>query len=236
MPYAGFSGKVALTDAPSTAKRPYVIMNSAMSLDGKIATWRGRSRLSSPEDLRRVHRLRAKVDGILVGLRTLLADDPKLTVKFARGHNPARVIADSYARTPLDAYVVRSATETPTIIAVTSRASKRKVRALERAGVRVLVCGRGRRTSLPLLLQRLRGLGVQRLLVEGGGTLNWSMLSQGLVDEVSVAISPRILGGAKSVTLVEGEGVGRIEDAVRVRLMSVKRYGTDLVASYRVLS
>ncbi len=215
--------------------RPYVVLNSAMSLDGKIATPEGDSRLSSPEDLRRVHRLLASVDGIMVGLGTLLADDPKLMVKLVRGRNPHRIIVDSKARTPLDAFVIKTAAKTPTIIAVTSRASKRRVRELENACATVLTCGRGPQVSLTLLLTRLRATGIEKILLEGGGTLSWSMLSEGLVDEVSVAISPRIVGGADAVTLAEGDGVARIKDAVRLRLVSVKDYGSDLVLRYRVL-
>ncbi len=216
-------------------RRPFVVLNSAMSLDGRIATFGGESRLSSPEDLRRVHRLRAMVDGIIVGVGTLLADDPKLTVRLAKGGKPRRIIVDSRARTPLDAFVVKSARETPTIVATTYSAPEARVERLRKSGVIVLRCGRGSRVSLHFLLARLRKMGVRKLLLEGGGTLNWSMLSQGLVDEVIVAISPRILGGAESVSLAEGEGVGRIRDAVGLRLESVKRYGSDLVVFYRVL-
>lgn len=215
--------------------RPYVILNSAMSLDGKIATSGGESRLSSPEDLKRVHRLRAAVDGIMVGLGTLLADDPKLTVKLVSGRNPRRIIVDSKARTPLDAYVIRTASQTTTIIAVTSKAPKRRIERLEKAGAVVLKCGTGSWVSLSLLLRRLRAMGSEKILLEGGGTLNWNMLSQGLVDEVSVAISPRILGGTGAVTLAEGVGVPRIKDAVRLCLMSARKYGSDLVVHYKVL-
>jgi len=207
-----------------------------MSLDGKIATSRGDSKLSSPEDLRRVHRLRASVDAIMVGLGTVLADDPKLTVKLARGANPVRVIVDSKARTPLKAYVVKTVAQTETIIAVTSRASIRRVLALQKARLTILTCGNGPRVLLPLLLRRLWDRGVRRILLEGGGTLNWSMLSERLVDEVSVAISPRILGGADAVTLVDGIGVGRVEDALRLRLVGTKVYGSDRVLRYRVLA
>lgn len=206
-----------------------------MSLDGKIATFRRESDLSSPEDLKRVHRLRATVDGIMVGVGTLLADNPKLTTRLVKGRNPKRIIVDSTARTPLDTYLVKSARETPTIVATTSRAPASRVERLQEAGVTVLKCGIGPRVSLRLLLSRLRQRGVRKLLLEGGGTLNWSMLSQGLVDEVSVAISPRILGGAKAVALVGGEGVGRTRDAVKLRLAGVKRYGSDLILTYRVL-
>jgi len=214
---------------------PYVVLNAAMSLDGKIATAVGESRLSSPEDFKRVHRLRASVDAIMVGLGTLLADDPKLTVRLGIGKNPRRIIVDSRARTPLDAYVVRSASQTPTVIAVTSKAPRRKVKELEEAGTTVLTCGRGPKVSLRFLLTRLRKMGVKRILLEGGGTLNWSMLSHGLVDEISVAISPRVLGGANAITLAEGQGVRRIKEAVKLRLMNVREYGEDLVVRYRVL-
>ncbi len=212
-----------------------MILNAAMSLDGKIATAESESKLSSPEDLKRVHSLRASVDAIMVGLGTLLVDDPKLTARLVRGPNPTRVIVDSSARTPLNAYVVKSASQTPSLIAVSSRAPKWKVKELREAGATVLICGRGRRVSLRLLLSRLRKMGIMKLLLEGGGTLNWSMLSQGLVNEISVAISPRILGGADAITLAEGRGVARIRDAVRLRLMDAREYGADLVVRYRVL-
>lgn len=216
--------------------RPYVILNSAMSLDGKIATSRGDSRLSSPEDLRRVHILRASVDAIMIGLGTLLADDPKLTVKLVKAANPVRVIVDSKARTPLNAFVVKTASQTQTIVAVTSRAPRRKVGLLQKAGVTILTCGNGSRVFLPLLLRSLWERGIRRILLEGGGTLNWSMLSEGFVDEVSVAISPRILGGADAVTLADGRGVKQVEDALTLRLVSTKAYGSDTVLRYRVLA
>lgn len=214
--------------------RPYVILNSAMSLDGKIATFTGDSRLSSPEDLRRVHRLRASVDGIMIGVGTLLADDPNLTVKHAKGPNPTRIIVDSNARTPLNANVVRTARQTPTVVAVTSRAQLLRVRGLRRAGVRVLSCGNRSKVSLPILMKNLRAMRINRILLEGGGTMNWSMLNQRLVDEVSVAISPRILGGADATTLVDGEGVSRVREGVELRLLSRKKYGKDLVLRYEV--
>ncbi len=215
--------------------RPRVILNAAMSLDGKIATSTGESRLSSPADLIRVHRLRASVDGIMVGLRTILIDDPRLTVRFDGQHKLHRIIVDSNARIPLDAYVVRTASETPTIVAVTSQAGGRRVSALSSAGVTVLRCGSGPRVSLSILLRRLKGIGIRSVLLEGGGQLNWSMLSQGLVDEITVAISPVILGGARAVTLVEGDGSESIGGAVRLRLLGSKSYGRDLVLRYKVL-
>ena len=218
----------------SRNSRPYVILNAAMSLDGKIATYTGDSRMSSPADLRRVHRLRASVDGIMVGLRTLLRDDPKLTVKFARGRKPHRIIVDSNAQTPLTSYVVRTAREIPTIVAVTSRAPKNRIETLERRGVKVFVCGKCPLVSVKTLLQNLRNLGIRKILLEGGGALNWSMLSRGFVDEVSVAITPRILGGEKAVSLVEGKGVALVKDDVKLKLLRTAKYGPDLVVQYKV--
>ena len=220
---------------PAKTLRPFVHLNAAMSLDGKIATYSGDSRMSSPEDLRRVHQLRASVDAIMVGIRTLLRDDPRLTVKFLRGTSPSRIIVDSRARTPLNSYVVRTAKETPTIIAVTSSAAKKKIVQLQRKGVRVLACGRGSRVSLKLLLKRLKSLGIGRILLEGGGELNWSMLSEGLVDEMSVAITPRVLGGTRATSVIAGKGVAQVKDGIRLKATGTSRFGPDLVVKYKVL-
>ena len=220
----------------SRNSRPYVILNAAMSLDGKIATYTGDSRMSSPADLRRVHSLRASVDGIMVGMRTLLRDNPRLTVKIPKDRKPHRIIVDSNAQTPLTSYVVRTAKEIPTIVAVTSRVPKNRIEILERRGVKVLVCGKGRLVSVKILLQTLRKLGIRKILLEGGGALNWSMLISGLVDDVSVTITPRILGGEKAVTLVEGKGTPLVKDGVKLKLLNTAKYGPDLVVRYKVLS
>ena len=225
---------MALAMPSSRNSRPYVVLNAAMSLDGKIATYTGDSRMSSPADLGRVHRLRASVDGIMVGMRTLLRDDPKLTVKLARGRKRHRIIVDSTAQTPLTSYVVRTAREIPTIVAVTSRAPKNRIEILEQRGVKVFVCGKGPLVSVKILLQTLRKLGIRKILLEGGGALNWSMLGSGLVDEISVSITSRILGGEKAVSLVEGKGVAQVKDAVKLKLLRTSKYGPDLVVLYKV--
>jgi 2,5-diamino-6-(ribosylamino)-4(3H)-pyrimidinone 5'-phosphate reductase len=215
--------------------RPYVILNAAMSLDGKIATYTGDSRMSSPADFRRVHRLRASVDGIMVGTRTLLRDNPKLTARFAKEHKPHRIIVDSNALTPVTSYVVRTAKAIPTVVAVTSRAPKNRIKILKQRGVKVLVCGTGPLVSVKILLQTLRKLGIRKILLEGGGALNWSMLNNRLVDEVSVAITPRILGGQKAVSLVEGRGSPLVRDGINLRLLNTTKYGPDLVVRYKVI-
>ena len=180
--------------------------------------------------------MRASVDGIMVGMRTLLRDDPKLTVKFAKDRKPHRIIVDSNAQTPLSSYVVTTAREIPTIIAVTSRAETKMINALRDRGVTVLVCGNGPLVSPRILVKNLRRLGIRRILLEGGGILNWSMLANGLVDEISVAITPRILGGATAVSLVEGKGIPFVKNGVKLRLLRTAKYGPDLVVRYKVLS
>lgn len=212
--------------------RPKVILNAGMTLDGKIATRSRDSRISCSEDITRVHRLRSEADGIMVGLNTVLIDDPKLTAhKIAGGRNPVRVIADSRARTPLKAKVLQPGAST--IIAVSMNAPEERVEAL-RKKAEVLVLGEYE-VDLEALMKELYQRKLRTLLLEGGGTLNWSMLKAGLVDEVRVAIAPRIVGGVQAVTLVEGEGYGLIQEGVKLRLKKSYALGEDIVLEYEVL-
>jgi len=211
--------------------RPYAILNAAMTLDGKIATVAGDSMISCGADLDRIHRLRARVDAVMIGVGTVLADNPSLTVRRTRGKNPARVIVDSEARTPPTAKVLDGSAKT--IIAVTSRAPKQRVRGLLSAGAKVVLCG-SEKVCLPKLLKKLHAQGVRKLLLEGGSTLNWGMLNQGLVDEVQVAVAPRIVGGAAARTLVGGEGFARVSKSIKLERLSVKRVGEDLLLTYMV--
>ena len=210
---------------------PYVILNAAMTLDGKIATVAGDSKISCERDLNRVHGLRASVDAVMVGVGTVLADDPLLTVRRVRGKNPARVIVDGEARTPTDARVLDDSAKT--IIAVSKRAPKRKLEELCATGAEVIVVG-DRGVNLRGLLERLHQLGVRKLLLEGGSTLNWGMLKRGLVDELRVAVAPRIVGGSKAKPLVGGAGFAEVRDGVKLKLLNVKKIGNDLLLTYRV--
>lgn len=211
--------------------RPYVILNAAMSLDGKIATVTGDSKISCEEDLDRIHMLRASVDAVMVGLGTVLADNPSLTVRRASGDNPVRVVVDSLGKTPLDAKVLDSSART--IIAVTTKALKRNMKRLLRKGVQVIAVGE-EEVDLKKLLGKLHGLGVQRLLLEGGSTLNWGMLRRGLVDEVKVAVAPYLLGGEEARTLVGGRGFSRISKSISLNLVSFDWVGEDLLLTYLV--
>ncbi len=214
-------------------RRPHVIMNAGMTLDGKLATVAGDTRISGREDLERVHRIRAEVDGVMVGIGTVLHDDPRLTVhKVPSERQPARVVADSLARTPPEARILSD--EAPTIIGVSRAAPEERVRRLRDRGAQVVVCGDSR-VELRCFMERLYEMGIRKLLLEGGGTLNFSMLREGLVDEVRVAIAPVIVGGREAVTLVDGEGFESIDAGVHLRLRRYYPLGKDFVLEYEVV-
>ncbi len=221
-----------------------VTINGAMTVDGKIATASGDSKISSKQDLVRVHKLRASVDAIVVGISTILADDPRLTVRLVRGRNPARVIVDSRGRIPVDSQVMQTASRIRTIMAVTDQAPEEKIGKLEGMGAEVLVISEGKKgqsaavphgVNLKELFRRLDMMGMKKVLVEGGGELNWSLLRLGLVDELTVTIAPKIAGGRLATTLVEGDGADEIAQGISLELWQVERKKTgELVLHYRL--
>jgi 2,5-diamino-6-(ribosylamino)-4(3H)-pyrimidinone 5'-phosphate reductase len=220
-------------------------MNGAMTVDGKIATASGDSKISSKQDLVRVHKLRASVDAIVVGISTILADDPQLTVRLVKGKNPARVIVDSKGRIPIDSKIMLTASKIRTIVAVTDKAPEEKRQKLEDMGAQVLLISEGKRgesaavphgVNLKELFDRLERMGFGKILVEGGGELNWSLLRLGLVDELTVTIAPKIAGGRLATTLVEGDGFDEIAQGIRLKLGKVERKMTgELLLHYKLL-
>jgi len=211
--------------------RPYVILNAAVSLDGKIATRLGDSEFSSPEDWERVHRLRCQVDAIMIGVNTVLVDDPKLTVKS--GRKLLKIVVDSLARTPPTARIITHRGESMVMVAVGGEAPSYKIKALKRAGAEVFRAGRKRKVNLKILMGELHRRGVRKLLVEGGGNLNWGLLKEGLVDEVQVAITPVLVGGKEAVSLVEGEGFGKVSEAQKLKLLSVEKAGFNILLKFK---
>jgi diaminohydroxyphosphoribosylaminopyrimidine deaminase/5-amino-6-(5-phosphoribosylamino)uracil reductase len=209
---------------------PFVALKSAMSLDGKIATAGGESRWITGERARRLaHRLRAQHDAVMVGVETALADDPELTVRMAKGRSPLRVVVDSRARTPATARLLQS-DERPPIIAVTDAAPAVSRNRLQSAGAEVWVSPAANgRVDLCWLLRRLAETGVNSLLIEGGGTLAAGALAAGAVDRVYFFIAPLILGGARALTPVEGDGIRSLAIAWRIQSMRVRRIGEDLL-------
>ncbi len=215
-----------------TTGLPFVALKAAMSLDGKIATVRGESKWITGERARAAaHRLRSRHDAVMVGVGTVLADDPLLTVRRSRGRTPLRVVADSRARTPPTARLL-GADERPPVVAVTRLAPKARVRRLERGGANVWTVGsRAGKVNLRSLMKRLGGEGVQSVLVEGGGTLAAGVLAGGLVDRVYFFVAPRLIGGARALSPVEGAGVARLSEAWRLKSVRVRRVGEDLLIS-----
>jgi len=214
--------------------KPYVILNAAMTLDGKIATKKGSSEISGEDDLKRVHELRKNSDAIMVGINTVLADDPRLTVHKIPANlkdNPTRIVVDNKARIPLKSRVLND--EAPTIIAVTKKAPVNRVKSLQKK-VEVLICG-DEQVNLKKLLEELAKRGLKSLMLEGGSTLNYSMFEDELIDEVRVCIAPMIAGGTKSKTLVDGSGVDYMNNAYKLRLKKSYKLGNDLIVEYNVI-
>lgn len=207
-----------------------------MTLDGKIATKTGSSEISGPKDLLRVHKLRKGMDAIMVGINTVLADDPRLTVHKMSSKpddNPIRVVVDSKARTPLNYRIINS--EAPSIIAVSTEAPTGRIKSLESVeNVEVVICG-NERVDLEFLMEKLSEKGIKTLMLEGGSTLNYSMFEAGLVSEVKLCIAPMIAGGNQAKTLVDGDGVDYMKDAFRLKFKKSYTLGEDLIVEYDVL-
>jgi len=214
-----------------TTARPFVTLKLALSLDGKIATRTGQSRWITGERARRiVHRLRARSDAVMVGVGTVLADDPELTARGVRAaRQPLRVVADSQARTPPAAKIIH-ASDRPALIAVTAQAPDERLRGLRAAGAEVAVLPeRDGRVDLDALLDELGRREVASLLVEGGGKLAGSLIEQELVDKAVFFIAPKIIGGAGAPTAVAGRGVAEVADARRLRDVRCRRSGEDFM-------
>ncbi len=213
-----------------------------MSADGKIATVeRRQTRISGGRDFDRVDSLRAESDAIMVGVGTILADDPSLTVKSEKrreerrkarkAENPVRIVVDNHARTPVDAEILNKG-KGKRIIAVSKLAI---VEDVERLGEKaeILICGK-EEVNLRNLLYLLWQRGVSRLMVEGGATLNWSLISQGLVDELYIYVGNMIIGGENAPTLVDGKGFTSEEKMVRLELLSAERMDEGVLLRWRV--
>ena len=218
----------------------HVVVNAAMSADGKLSTReREQIAISGPDDFERVDSLRADSDAVMVGVGTVLADDPSLTVDSAtrieartdqgKPPQPARIVADSSLRTPLDARILDDAAET--ILLVSDAVADSRVSALEDDGVTVVTAGEGR-VDLRAAFAELEAMGLDQVMVEGGGELIFSLFEAGLVDELSVFVGSVVIGGRDAPTLADGDGF--VADFSRLELRTVERLDDGVLLRYDV--
>lgn len=207
-----------------------VIINCAMSADGKIALrTRKQTHISSDEDKRRVHKLRNQADAILVGIETVIADDPKLTVnaKYVRNpRNPIRIILDSNGRTPRKAFVLNGVART--IIVTNEKCDK------EFPNAETIRCGK-EEIELKKLMKILSKKGIETLLVEGGSKVIWSFLDSRIADEVNIFIGSIVIGGEKAPTAAGGAGAQDERSIVALHLKRVKAFGGGVLLTYEVM-
>ncbi|MGH8070677.1 MAG: bifunctional diaminohydroxyphosphoribosylaminopyrimidine deaminase/5-amino-6-(5-phosphoribosylamino)uracil reductase RibD [Candidatus Entotheonellia bacterium] len=241
---AGIEVKLPVLEAEATAlnevfikyittKRPFVLLKVAASLDGKIATVTGESRWITNERSRLlVHQLRDQVDAVMVGINTVLRDDPLLTTRLpgGGGRDPMRIIVDSRLRLPCEARVLTASTSACTLIATTAEAPREKRLQLEAVGAKVLIVeGDGPGVPLGSLMEQLGTMQVSSILLEGGGELHSSALRVGIVDKVLYFLAPKLIGGRSAPPAIGGAGFARLEEAVTLERMQVRQLDGDLL-------
>ena len=211
--------------------RPHVILSAAISVDGKIATKTGDSKLSSKQDSIRLHKLRSKVDAILVGKNTVAVDDPLLTVRHTKGKNPIRIVLDSKGTLSDKSKILQTSDKIKTIIVVSKKITKSNYNKLNKFPVELIVTGDSS-VNIKSLLRKLFTKKIKTILVEGGGTINWEFIKQNIFDELIITLSPFLIGGNNAISFVEGEGFDNISKSPNLRLKSVKRLKNHLVLHY----
>lgn len=213
-----------------TKKMPYVTLKLAMSVDGRIATVAGESKwITGMEARRHVHKMRSESDAVMVGVNTVLKDDPALTVRLAEGKNPARVVVDSLLRTPLDAKIFDNAGKARLIIFTTNAAPADKIKKAQAKGAEVVTVPKsGGGVDLKKVLRELGSRAIASLLVEGGGSLGASLMKAGLVDRISFFIAPIVLGG-DAVPGIGPLGIKKMAKALVIKDMTIKNIGKDIL-------
>jgi len=214
-------------------EKPFIILSAAMTIDGKIASRDGDPDLSDEEDWKEVHKLRTEVDAIMVGKGTIMKDNPKLHIKYHNHSGYYRIIIDSNLDIPIKSNVIEFNPKLyPTIICTTESVSKERIRLFESKGAKILKSGTGSTVDIVNIMPKLYNLGIKSVLLEGGGTLNWSFIQHNLVDEIRLTIAPWIVGGSNAVSLVEGEGFSKMTESTKFSLIKVKKRNNYLVIYY----
>lgn len=217
-----------------TTQQPYVIMKYAMTMDGKIATHANHSKwISGTQARERVHQTRHAVSAIMVGVQTILQDDPLLTCRIENGKNPIRIVCDTNLRTPLTSQIVKTANSIRTYIATTCQDEKRLAPYREQGCQFIQVGKKESHIDLVELMRILGSMGMDSVLIEGGAHLNWSALHQRIVDELQVYIAPKIFGGIAK-TPVSGEGVEYPDEAIQLNTYAVTKLGEDYLIESEV--
>lgn len=217
-----------------TTKTPYVLLKYAMTMDGKIATKTGKSRWITNETSRNENMLlRNHLMGIMVGINTIVKDNPTLNCRMEGGRNPIRIVCDTNLRIPLDSTVVTTANTYPTWI-VTASYNEDKISKLENLGV-LIIHSRMKDGVLDIddFMTKLGQRGIDGILLEGGGTLNYSILKASYVDEIWCYIAPKIFGGKDAISPVEGVGIDKVEDAFAYELKSINTIDGDVLLKYK---
>ena len=229
-----------MNSVSTNSMRPYVIINAAMSADGKISTpLRRQTKISGTEDFARMEKLRAESDAVLVGIGTVRADNPSLRLKnealkterLEKGlpAEPARVVVDSRAEFPDDSDMFIKGSGR-IIVAVSEAADKARVEALSK---RVTVVTAGKTSvDMALLLDKLGELGIRQLMIEGGASILWSVMSQRLFDEIRIYVGAVIIGGKTSPTFADGEGFTSPDDFPRLTLKSAERFDDRILLTW----
>jgi len=210
---------------------PKIILSAAISIDGKIATRSGDSKLSSKRDLIRLHKLRSQVDAIIIGKNTVYKDDPLLTVRYSKGKNPIRIVLDSCGTISNKSKILQTSNKVKTIIVVTKKITKKNLQKLKKFSVEIMIVGENQ-VNIKSLIKILSKRKIKTILLEGGGIINWEFIKNNLVDEFFITITPFILGGKDAITLVQGKGFDKITKSQKLRLNGIKRLENDLFLHY----
>ncbi len=207
--------------------KSFVAIKFAMTLDGKIATFTGDSKWISSEKSRKfVHKLRTNFDGILVGVKTIIRDDPELS-SHGYGKNPVRIIIDPELEIPIKAKVLND--DIPTIVVHSKKKSEKKLELIQKKGkIPVYIPQKNGLIDFNNILGELRKLSIFSVLIEGGGFTTWGAIESGSVDEIYTFISPKIIGGEKAISPVEGKGVKKINDAIKLKYIEFKKIDDDI--------
>lgn len=212
--------------------RPYIIINCAVSADGKLSLpSRNQIKISSKEDLKRMYNLRNSSDGVLVGIETVISDNPKLTVKkkyVKNPNNPVRIILDSKCRTPLNSYVLDNSSKT--YIITSEKCSKN-------FGINneIMQCKKNKDGLINLeeLLIKLKSIGIKKLMVEGGSTVIWNFIKEGFFDDLFVYIAPFLIGGKNSPTMADGQGIIDEKSKILLKIITIKKLGEGILIHYK---